>query len=132
MALDISDISLLEDNMVEAELEPRDVGEECTSTKKRKRIEEENNDSITTSTVTANVSTLWSQLDQQDVAEISEGLEDPKIVQEAAGVNPQATWQKQNSGIYNPLKVHFSKCEVLLNILLLLFYKYSMNCNYNF
>lgn len=82
--------------------------------KKSKRIEEENNDSITTSTTTANVSTLWSRLDHQDVAEISEGLEDPKTVQEAAGVKPEASWQKQNSGIYNPLKVHFSKCEVLL------------------
>ena len=114
MALDISDISLLEENLVEAEVEPGDVVEECTSTKKRKRTEEERDDSVTTSTNTANVSTLWSRLDQQDVAEISEGLEDPKTVQEAAGVNPQASWQKQNSGIYNPLKVHFCKCEILL------------------
>ena len=73
MALDISDISLLEDNLVEAEVEPGDVGEECTSTNKRKRTEEEKDDSMTTSTNTANVSTLWSWLDQQHVAEISEG-----------------------------------------------------------
>lgn len=58
--------------------------------KKRKRTEEEKDDSITTSNTAANVSTLWSRLDQQDAAEISEGLEDPKTVQEAAGVNPQA------------------------------------------
>ena len=55
-----------------------------------------------------------SRLDQQDVAEISVGLEDSKTVQEAAGVNPQASWQKQNSGIYNSLKVHFCTCEILL------------------
>lgn len=97
MALNISDISLREDNLMEAEVEPGDVGEECTSTNNRKRTEEEKDDSMTTSTNTANVSTLWSQLDQQDVAEISEGLEDPKTVQEAAGVNTQASWQKQNS-----------------------------------
>ena len=60
MALDISDISLLEDNLVEAEVEPGAVGEECTSTNKRKRTEEEKDDSMTTSTNTANVSTLWS------------------------------------------------------------------------
>ena len=38
MALDISDISLLEDKLVEAEVEPGDVGEECTSTKKGKGL----------------------------------------------------------------------------------------------
>lgn len=58
--------------------------------KKRKRTEEEKDDSITTSNTAANVSALWSRLDQQDAAEISEGLEDPKTVQEVAGVNPQA------------------------------------------
>lgn len=58
--------------------------------KKRKRTEEEKDDSITTSNTAANVSALWSRLDQQDAAEISEGLEDPKTVQEAPGVNPQA------------------------------------------
>ena len=80
------------------------------STKKRQRTEEEKDDSTTTSTTAASVSTLWSRLDQQDVAEITEGLEDPKTV----GVNPQASWQKQNSGNYNPLKVHFCTCEILL------------------
>ena len=35
MALNISDISLLEDNVVEAEMETGDVGEECTSAKKK-------------------------------------------------------------------------------------------------
>lgn len=114
MALNISDISLREDNLMEAEVEPGDVGEECTSTNNRKRTEEEKDDSMTTSTNTANVSTLWSRLDQQDVAEISEGLEDPKTVQEAAGVNTQASWQKQNSRIYNSLKVYFCTCEILL------------------
>lgn len=84
----------------------RDVGEECTSTKKGEMAEEKD-DSTTTSNIGANVSTLWSRLNQQDVAEITEGLEDPKTVQEAAGVNPQASWQKQNSGIYNPLKPSF-------------------------
>lgn len=59
MALN-SDISLLEDNVVEAEMETGDDGEECTSTKKRKRTEEEKDDSTTTSTTAANVSTLWS------------------------------------------------------------------------
>lgn len=106
MALNISDISLLEDNVVEAEMETGDVGEECTSTKKREMAEEKD-DSTTTSNIGANVSTLWSRLNQQDVAEITEGLEDPKTVQEAAGVNLQASWQKQNSGIYNPLKLSF-------------------------
>ena len=57
--------------------------------KKRKRTEEEKDYSVTTSTNTANVSTLWSRLDRQNVAEISVGLEDPKTVQEATGVNPK-------------------------------------------
>ena len=38
MALNISDISLLEGNVVEAEMETGDDGEECTSTKKGKGL----------------------------------------------------------------------------------------------
>lgn len=107
MALNISDISLFEANTVEAEMEVHaEAGvEDCTSVEKRKRTDEEKDDTVQSSNTVANVSTLWSRLGQEDVTEICEGVEDPKTVQEAAGVNPQASWQKQNSGIYNPLKV---------------------------
>lgn len=59
MVLNISDILLLEDNVVEVEMEIGDDGEECIFIKKRKRIEEEKDDFIIISIIVVNVFIFW-------------------------------------------------------------------------
>jgi len=116
MALQASDITLSVDarDVDEIDVDGEDCftdpeiisqGEGSSVGQKRKRSEALMKSAAIASTSSTNVSTLWSRLDPEDVTEINESTEDPKAAQAATGVNPQQTWQKQNSGIYNPLKV---------------------------
>jgi len=115
MALQVSDISLSVDSEdvedVEGCVMEGGVGEESCGQKRKIGEETANPATVHGASTTrrANVSTLWSRLDHDDITEINEAAEDPKAVQEGAGVAPQQVWQKQNSGIYNPLKVTIYK-----------------------
>ena len=115
LALQVTDISLFadvgssEDGSKDEMEAVRGVGsvaneDSCnTSLSKRKRIKEtEKNDSLDS---TGNVSTLWSQLNQDDICTTSEASRYPKTMEEAAGVHPQTSKNRQNIGSNNPSKV---------------------------